>query len=564
MKVCPRCGTLHPDDVEQCPFDGKALSKLQDPYIGRTIGGRYRIVEKLGEGGMGVVYRAVHPSLEKQVAVKFLPMRLAHEEKLKRRFIREARANNVLEHEHIVEVYELEQTDEGIPYIVMEFLDGVPLDSVLNDGPLSVERGLRISRQITQALGPAHAMGIIHRDLKPGNIYLVRRGSDHDFVKILDFGLAHLVHEPRLTEKGAVLGTPEYMSPEQAMGRAVSPQSDLYSLGCTMYEMLCGRPPFLGQPIVKLMLAHIDQEPKPLRKRSQRIPADLSDVVMRLLQKKPQDRFQDAYILLEALDEIKVPGDKKPPKRKRRSSSKDQPTTAEQVPDMAPGSELSTWKRYLDAAKTLSEHSSDKKSVEAMEDLTSKLEEIEEQVEHTSREMEAIERKNRELGRKIRFAIDDLAVELSRRHVEIAARMSKLENLEEDMKREEEKLASLLADSWGAAKHKRGSRLDPDSARNLGEVGQCASRWLEHCESAKREKRNNKSMISQIDDLEFQIDSLKSRFEENQASTKKSLDKLKKKLQRLYSVKTETLEDLSRFSSAFGGRVMLNPDPGAG
>lgn len=557
MKICPRCGNTHPEDLDSCPFDGVKLVPLEDPFLGTTIGGRYRVMGKIGSGGMGTVYRATHQNIERQVAVKILPSRMAQDASLKNRFLREARAASIIRHEHIIEIFDLDQTEDGIPYIVMEYLDGFSLDQVLSAGPLSPVQTMEISRQIVQALGPSHAMGIIHRDLKPGNVFIVQKGDDNRFVKVLDFGLAHLIHEPRLTEKGAVLGTPEYMSPEQAGGSTVTPQSDFYSLGCTMYEMLAGRPPFVGKSVVNLMVCHINESPKDIRKVTRGVPKPLAEIVMRLLEKKQEDRFQDAYKLLEALNDIDV--SVRAGKKKKSKARPTKPPPAPDHPgDVANAKELATWRKYLHAAKTVTGIDKENTELQAIEDLTRQLEEIESEIEGISLKMEEKEREQREMARRIRFAIEELASEISARRASIASRSERLGELDTQMEAEEEQILQQLESIWGKKQHKRGRRMDDESAEKYVRIGEIVTRWQSLRESASREKTGVRSMDHEIEDLEFQIDTLKSRLEEGMRETKKSIHQLRTKIEKLDAHRTEILNNLSRCSSTLGGAVRID------
>jgi eukaryotic-like serine/threonine-protein kinase len=209
-----------------------------DPALGKVIAGRYRLEARIGEGGMGIVYRARHVLIDRVVAVKLIRPDLRGETHLRAWMLREARAANRVDHAHIIDIHDIGETDEGELYLVMEYLVGTPLSSELARGPLPLGRGLDILEQMGAALTRAHDLGVVHRDLKSDNILLTQRGGRKDFVKILDFGLAALAHDPRLAPKGAVFGTPEYMSPEQARGEQAGPHSDLYALGVLFFEML--------------------------------------------------------------------------------------------------------------------------------------------------------------------------------------------------------------------------------------------------------------------------------------------------------------------------------------
>ncbi len=218
--------------------------KADDPALGKVIAGRYRLEARIGEGGMGIVYRARHVLIDRVVAVKLIRPDLRGETHLRAWMLREARAANRVDHAHIIDIHDIGETDDGELYLVMEYLVGTPLSNELAHGPMPLNRGVDILEQMGAALSRAHDLGVVHRDLKSDNILLTHRGGRKDFVKILDFGLAALAHDPRLAPKGAVFGTPEYMSPEQARGEQAGPHSDLYALGVLFFEMLTGQLPF--------------------------------------------------------------------------------------------------------------------------------------------------------------------------------------------------------------------------------------------------------------------------------------------------------------------------------
>ena len=215
-----------------------------DLSLNKVIAGRYRLEQRIGEGGMGIVYRARHVLIDRVVAVKLIRPDLRGETHLRAWMLREARAANRVDHAHIIDIHDIGETDDGELYLVMEYLVGTPLSTEIARGPMPIQRAVDVLEQMGAALARAHDLGVVHRDLKSDNILLTTRGGRKDFVKILDFGLAALAHDPRLAPKGAVFGTPEYMSPEQARGETAGPQSDLYALGILFFEMITGQLPF--------------------------------------------------------------------------------------------------------------------------------------------------------------------------------------------------------------------------------------------------------------------------------------------------------------------------------
>ena len=265
--------------------------------------GRYLIRECLGQGGMGVVYKAQDPGIGRDVAIKFLHATLCEQPEARSRFLREARAAGRLSHPGIVTVHDVGEID-GRPYMAMELLEGRPLANELGDGPpLSVRDAVEIGIQLARTLDYAHARGIVHRDIKPGNIM---RAAGSSAIKVTDFGIAHIQNlvADHHTRVGSILGTPAYMSPEQAQGRKLDGRSDLFAAGVVLYEMLAGRRPFAGEGVVALALSIIRDEPAAIGTLRPDAPASLCRIVERCLAKTPEDRFQSGAELAEALQDV--------------------------------------------------------------------------------------------------------------------------------------------------------------------------------------------------------------------------------------------------------------------
>ena len=275
--ICPTCSTPFQGGEQFCPKDGSSLAPStpsatrgdDDPLIGRLLGGRYRLAERLGQGGMGTVYRALHTLMDKPVAVKILRAELSSDAEAVARFHREARSASRLDHDHCIRVTDFGQADDGQLYLVMELLDGESLGVVTRRGAVPPSRAAAIGVAIAEALGHAHEQGIIHRDLKPDNVFLARRARGRELVKVLDFGLAKLASDsalgPSITRDGTVFGTPEYMAPEQAEGEKLDGRTDVYALGVILYQLLCGAVPFKAQGFVALLTKQVSEKPVPPR-----------------------------------------------------------------------------------------------------------------------------------------------------------------------------------------------------------------------------------------------------------------------------------------------------------
>jgi serine/threonine-protein kinase len=309
MPVCSTCGTHYGATVRICVRDGTPLiaGRPDDPYVGKLLDDKYRIDAFISGGGMGAVYRAQHVMLGKTVAVKVIKDELVTSDEVVLRFQREARAASNLDHPNIVNVYDLGQTSEGTLYIAMEFIDGPSLrDAIRQIGPFPPARAVDILRQVASALSAAHRRQIVHRDLKSHNLMLASDDRGRDVVKLVDFGIAKTFDEAatQLTAVGYMLGTPHYMSPEQAAGQEVDHRADIYSLGVILYEMLTGAVPFKDESLTSVLVKLATEVPPApsLCRPDLKIPAALEAIAMRCLAKNPADRFQSADEFADALD----------------------------------------------------------------------------------------------------------------------------------------------------------------------------------------------------------------------------------------------------------------------
>ncbi len=308
MKKCPRCGKQYVDANTLCPSDGAVLQR-EDELVGQTLAGKYRIEEKISEGGMGCVYRATHILMEKVLAVKVLHPALAADDTIVARFTREAKAASRISHPHAITVTDFGESENGVVFLVMEYLRGRTLKEVVrSEGPMSLKRVAEIVRQVAGALETAHSEGVVHRDLKSDNIMLDETTGGGDWAKVLDFGIAK-IKEPvdakpdsALTAPNLIIGTPQYMSPEQcSQASSIDARSDIYSLGVIIFEMLAGHVPFSGDSPTETMMKQM-QEPVPsLREDRSDLPEAVDQLVQRAMAKSPDERFQSVSELSETL-----------------------------------------------------------------------------------------------------------------------------------------------------------------------------------------------------------------------------------------------------------------------
>jgi serine/threonine-protein kinase len=313
MKRCPACQKEFKDHIIFCPFDGQSLisDNQKDQFVGSLFDDKYHIDEKVGEGGMGMVFKATHVLMDSTVAIKMLHPHLSSDRMALERFRREARAAAQIRHPNAVAVIDFGVTkNTGIAYLVMEFLEGADLRTRLKEQKqIDCLETCSIMQQVCSAVQVAHSRGIIHRDLKPDNIWLLKNYDGTDTVKVLDFGIAKLLSYNggvgggnTLTQQGMIVGTPYYMSPEQCQGEELDARSDIYSLGIIIYEMLTGEVPFRGPTPMVVAHKHITEFPASLRARHPEIPSTVEDVVFRALNKGREDRQESALQLGDELE----------------------------------------------------------------------------------------------------------------------------------------------------------------------------------------------------------------------------------------------------------------------
>lgn len=312
-KYCPICYRQFDSDLFACPHDEAELRHAgNDPLIGNVFAERYLVESVLGLGGMSIVYKAQHSLMNRTVAIKMLHRNLKDDSVALERFRLEAQAASSLSHQNVITVYDFGISPSGEPFFVMDCIEGESLEALIDrKGCVSYERALPIFKQICDGLEAAHKKGIIHRDLKPANIILLKRDDGAETVKIVDFGIAKLLPQSgklqqQLTRTGEVFGSPIYMSPEQCLGRELDIRSDIYALGCLMYETVAGHPPFLGDSFLETMNMHVEAHPKLINERTPgaNVPAELEAAILCCLSKDPDIRFQTAGEMRDVLSSI--------------------------------------------------------------------------------------------------------------------------------------------------------------------------------------------------------------------------------------------------------------------
>jgi serine/threonine-protein kinase len=413
-------------------------AKGGDKNLGKVIAGRYRLETRIGEGGMGVVYRARHVLIDRVVALKLIRPDLRGETHLRAWMLREARAANRVDHAHIVDIHDIGETEEGELYLVMEYLVGISLSSEIARGPFPVVRAVDILEQMCAALARAHDLGVVHRDLKSDNIMLTVKGGRKDSVKILDFGLAGLARDPRLAPKGAVFGTPEYMSPEQARGEEAGPKSDLYALGVLFFEMCCGQLPFKSSDRETLLEMQRNAPPPRPRQLRPDLPPAAESIIYRLLEKDPRKRFLDAHHLQEELKALQ----RSLPSRSWEVSPGGDPAAAPPPPPPPQSEGVTEWANRAALFSRMvarAYHQGNvprelEESVAKAWELAARASRLEGEVATHTRKLEALERRGRALRAEIGRKVEELAHEESRVLREVAGHQEEIERLATDLR----------------------------------------------------------------------------------------------------------------------------------
>jgi serine/threonine-protein kinase len=308
MKYCPVCETDYPDDVKVCPQDGATVRRpgeRADPFVGRVIKGRYRVERQLGRGGMGTVYLAEQLSVGRKVALKVLRGDFARDDGFEARFQQEAKlvaGLNERRNPRVTLVHDFDQTEDGALFIVMEWLEGRVLSEVIQrDRALDLPRAVRLATQIAEGLEAAHRANVIHRDVKPQNIMVLEAGDD---IKLMDFGIARLRDSgTSMTRAGTMMGTPDYMAPEQIEGQDITEKTDMYSFGIVLYEMLTGTVPFRASTQAAVLTKQLQEQPVPPSRLRPEIPRELEAIVLKALEKDPAKRERDMAAIVRALRE---------------------------------------------------------------------------------------------------------------------------------------------------------------------------------------------------------------------------------------------------------------------
>jgi hypothetical protein len=511
------------------PRAGTSRKRVDDPALGKVIAGRYRLEARIGEGGMGIVYRARHVLIDRVVAVKLIRPDLRGETHLRAWMLREARAANRVDHAHIIDIHDIGETDDSELYLVMEYLVGTPLSTELARGPLPLSRAVDILEQMGAALSRAHDLGVVHRDLKSDNILLTARGGRKDFVKILDFGLAALAHDPRLAPKGAVFGTPEYMSPEQARGEQAGPQSDLYALGVLFFEMLTGQLPFrAGDRETLLEMQRTAPAPRPTGVKKDCHPV-AERIVLRLLEKDPRKRYRDGHHLLEELKALQrsLPSTSWDKEGGTGASGESSPAAAPPPPPPPKTLPVAEWatraglfaRMVARAYPSANAPAEVAQSVASVWDVAAKANGLEGEVASHTRKLEALERRGRALRAEIGRKVEELAHEESRSLREAAAYGEEEESARRELTRAQQIAEEKVGVADRADRAGQGTRAIFEQAGGAAAMVEAQRQWLKTRETRRMAREASAADLRrQIEELRGQLARYAEALEEDLAS----------------------------------------------
>jgi serine/threonine-protein kinase len=501
----------YPNEATFCFVDGTTLAPLEDQRIGKTIAGRYEILEVLGEGGMSTVYRARHRFIEQQYAVKIMNPALARDATVRERFRREAKNAQKLAHPNIIEIFEQGDTEDGTAYMVMELLNGKSLAEHIAPGPMDIKRAVGLMIQMGRGIARAHDLEVIHRDLKPENIFVCKREDGTDLIKLLDFGIARSMHDSRLTGTGELFGTPQYMAPERITTMDAGPSADLYAMGVLFFEMVTGRLPFDAPDVTSFFVKHLKEPPLPIRRLVPDVPESVASLVEQLMQKDPAQRPVDAHRmtldLIEAAREIGAPI---PPEPVSDPASTRAPPTP--ISDMG----IHRWQRRVDVFRQmLARGYGDKppadvaKLLQQLVDTALRVTRLREQSIAEQRNLERIDQRGRDGRQRFGLAVDALGGDQMRGREELRSARDAVRVRELKIELVKEKLIAQLKEImlWEG----RSAFQEPyeDLAKAYRGAADVVDTWLAAKREASSVQERIKAAEVTVRDLEYQIAQLR-------------------------------------------------------
>ena len=579
MKSCPQCHLRYPADIKYCFKDGAELTQIHDPRLGTTVAGRYIIEGVIGEGGMATVYRARHRLIHRPCAIKIMTPQWAADATTRERFRREAKNAQVLAHPNIIEIYDQGEED-GIPYMVMELLDGRALAEYLaRQEPMSVERAVPILIQIARGIARAHDLGVVHRDLKPENIFICKRPvvdiegappgmtipqAVSDLVKLLDFGIARSRADTRLTNSGELFGTPQYMAPERVMSGESGPSVDLYALGVIFYEIVTGKLPLEAPDATTFLVKHMKEVPRPPRALNPRIPKRLDALIVSLLQKEPRARPVDAHRveqeLVEIARELKLPT---PPEADKDESSSKRP--AQSLPAVV----VEQWVRRSDLFEQMLARAFGRSPppdlARTLAEITRRVREISEVRAAGVKEqhvLEEIDQRGREVRQRFGFAVDALGSDASRAKEDARAARAGLEPIAERARAAAQAFAGIQRDvlTWEG----RTALMEPHVQLALAyrRAADAVDGWLQARERERAVQTQVEEKERLVGDIEYQIAELRSALANHEQAVEREREEAMKRVVELNAQADRIEAQLLHLATRFCAPMRVRPELG--
>jgi serine/threonine-protein kinase len=555
VKVCPTCNLKYGNDDERCYTDNAVLVPMPDARLGTVLNGRYSIEAQLGEGGMAIVYRARNTLVDRVVAVKVLNKELARDPKMSERFRREAKNTAALAHPNIVEILDYGAAEDGSPYLAMELLDGQPLDKLIARGPMPIPQAAALGAHVARGLARAHDFGVVHRDLKPENVFVTRGPSGRAVGKILDFGIARSMHDQRLTSAGQIFGTPQYMAPESVTSIDAGPAADLYALGVMLFEMTTGRPPFQATDVTAFLIAHMQETPPRPSSIVSTIPRRMEELILKLLEKRPEDRPVDAHQVDKELSALAPP----------EEASADLADSHQSVLPRAPAATLAPaaldeWTRRAlifeeMLRRAFATQAAPGMVTETLGHIHGTLQQIESLRGGALREhrkLESMEQMAREGRTRLGHAMSTLGTDLSQART--AARQAELEvrpyfepvaAAERTYREAFRKLATL-----GGASEANAPSIAVVAATR--EVADAMDRWLLAHGTSEKARSWIESKTREVKDLEFQCDALRAQLEKLETGYEEE----RRSLEASIATAGREIDAMSRSLEVLGGRFV--------
>lgn len=548
MKSCPQCKLRYPDESTHCFVDGTELVAARDPRIGTVLAGRYLIERPLAEGGMASVYIANHRLVDRPCAIKILSRALARNQVVRERFRREAKAAQQLAHPNIIDIFDQGETDDGLPFMVMELLDGETLSGPLARGPMPMERALPILAQIARALARAHDFGVVHRDLKPDNVFLCR--DPMDLVKLLDFGIARSASDSRLTSAGEVFGTPQYIAPERINSIDVTPSADLYALGVIGFQMLAGRLPYVAHDVGSWFLQHLTSPVPSLASFGVTVPPALDALLRALMAKSPNERPVDAHRVHADLLEIGANARIAMPADLDRTvpDSWEPPRTLPPTAVDRWASRIVTFEDMLASAYGSNPPAASRALLDSLTQRVEQVRRLRSYEAAAQNRLELVEARERDGRQRFGFAMDALGVDASRARND--ARLAQAEALDaagrscthrDALRRWQAELRTLELSDASSVELVAAYRAAADEAESWRVAR------LAEVESAARVEESSRVVA----DLEFQIHELRSGLERLEQASERERTQLEAELVSLGRSAEELQSELVQAASDF-------------